>query len=206
MIYIVVSLFALILTFSYRITKEWIYRVPFIAQKLADKYTIYIWGFLALAVAFFVKDEYVYQVPMIDKKIIFIGVVILFINLFVAKYSGYEPVGKYNLVNFVIFYPVFEEIIFRGLILPILNTTFNHYLGEIVFLQITTAIIISAFLFAIAHLQYYELNQSSIRYMVFACMGGVLFGAIADYTQSIVFPILLHVAFNFMAAYSYSKR
>ncbi|GIN72731.1 hypothetical protein J14TS2_32060 [Bacillus sp. J14TS2] len=126
---------------------------------------------------------------------------------FIAKYSGYQPIGRYHVLNFVIFYPIFEEVIFRGLILPLLNKSFQYTLIEIAYLPVSISVIISAVLFSIAHLQYYKLNRLSIRYMFFAFIGGLLFGAITDYTESIILSVLLHIEFNLLAAcYAFKQQ
>lgn len=192
---------AVFLTFSYGMIKGIVTKVTCIPGNTDGKYTIYIWGAMAFAATFFIKDNFVYKLPVVDRTVIYVCLAIFISNMFIAKYSGYKPIGRYNIINFVIFYPIFEEVIFRGYILPILNKSFQYTFIEIAFLPVTISVIISAFLFSIAHLQYYKLNKWSIRYMTFAFIGGILFGAIANYTQSILIPILLHIEFNFLAAY-----
>lgn len=192
----------MVLTFSYAIINGILSNIT----KAVGKYSIYIWGVLAISAAFLVQDNFVYKLPVMDRRVVFVSFAIIFVNIFIAKYSGYKPVGKYNFINFVIFYPIFEEVIFRGLVLPLLNNSFQYVVIEIAYLPVTIAVIISAFLFSIAHLQYYKLDKSSVRYMCFAFVGGILFGAIADYTQSIVIPVLLHIGFNLLSAYYSIKQ
>ncbi|MBP1916814.1 CPBP family intramembrane glutamic endopeptidase [Lederbergia galactosidilytica] len=174
-----------------------------------NKTSIYVWGFMAVAVSFLVKEHFVYNLPALDRQVLLVCLALFIVNMVMAKYSGYKPIGVYNTINFVIFYPLFEEVVFRGLILPILNQSFQYQytLIEIAYLPVTIAVVISAFLFAIAHLQYYKLNRLSIRYMCFAFIGGILFGAIADYTQSIFLSVLLHIEFNFLSAtYAFKQQ
>lgn len=103
-------------------------------------------------------------------------------------------------------YPIFEEVIFRGMIIPILNNSFStHPYFEIAYIPVTLPILISAFLFAVSHLQYYSFNQTSIKFMLFAFLGVIIHGMITDSSLSIVFPILLHVEFNLLSVY-YSKK
>ncbi|WP_069201746.1 CPBP family intramembrane glutamic endopeptidase [Bacillus niameyensis] len=203
---ITIIVLVMVLTFSYAIINGILSKITnAVGNIYVGKYSIYIWGVFALAAAFLVQDNFVYKLPLMDRRVIFVCFAILLFNIFIAKYSGYKPIGRYNLINFVIFFPLFEEIIFRGLVLPILNNSFQHVVIEIAYLPVTIAVIISAFLFSIAHLQYYELDKLSVRYMCFAFVGGILFGAIADYTQSIVIPVLLHIGFNLLSA-CYSIR
>lgn len=70
----------------------------------------------------------------------------------------------------------------------------------------TLPIVLSAFLFAVAHLQYYRLNQTSVKYMLFAFSGGIVFAQITELSQSILFALLLHLQFNFLAYYYSSKK
>ena len=69
-------------------------------------------------------------------------------------------------------YPIFEEVIFRGMIIPILNNAFSIFSNfEIAYIPVTLPILISSFLFAVSHLQYYKFNQTSIKFMLFAFLG-----------------------------------
>ncbi|WP_313894519.1 CPBP family intramembrane glutamic endopeptidase [Psychrobacillus sp.] len=201
MFQIAIIMLAVLLTFSYGMIKGIVTKISIIPGNTDGKYTIYIWGTMVFATTFFIKDKLVYQLPVVDKRMIYVFFTIFIANMFIAKYAGYKPIGRFNIINFVIFYPIVEEVIFRGYILPLLNKSFQYTFIEIAYLPVSISVIISAFLFSIAHLQYYKLNKWSIRYMSFAFIGGILFGAIANYTQSILIPLLLHIEFNFLAAY-----
>ncbi len=157
---------------------------------------------------FFVQDHYIFNLPVHYEKVWPAALIIVIANLWISKYSGYQPEGKFNQINFIVAYPVIEEIIFRGLIIPILNQSLLYTTSfEVLYLPVSVPIVISAVLFAIAHLQYYKLNQSSIRYMLFAFAGGVVFGAVTDLTQSILIAVMLHIQFNMMSVcYSISGR
>lgn len=92
-------------------------------------------------------------------------------------------------------------------LLPLLNKSFQYTLIEIAYLPVSISVIISAILFSITHLQYYKLNRLIIRYMFFAFIGGILFGAITDYTQSIILSVLLHIEFNLLAVcYAFKQQ
>ncbi|WP_236338288.1 CPBP family intramembrane glutamic endopeptidase [Paenibacillus plantiphilus] len=196
---------AVLLTFSYAMLRGIATKATYLlGDRNLDRYIVYIWGGAASIAALFVKDNFVYHLPVVDRAIIFICLAILISNLVITKYSGYQPTGKFHVINFIVFYPIFEEVLFRGLLLPILNRSFQNTIIELAYLPVSLAVIISALLFAISHLQYYKFDKLCIRYMFFAFIGGLMFGAIADYTQSIVFSVLLHIAFNLLSAY-YSK-
>lgn len=156
--------------------------------------------------SYFYEDNYVYRLPIHYESIVVLILVALITNIFISRYSGYNPIGKKNILNFVIMYPIFEEVIFRGMIIPILNNSFSILpYFEIAYIPVTVPIIISSFLFAIAHLQYYSFNQTSVKFMLFAFLGGVVYGMITDSALSIAFSILLHVEFNLLSVY-YSKK
>lgn len=114
-----------------------------------------------------------------------------------SRFSGYNPIGKYNSINFIITYPIIEEIIFRGLILPYLKEFFvSSEIIQVFSMSVTTPVILSAILFAICHLQYYKLSAQSIRFIIIAFLGGILLGAMTELTQSIWFALILHIVFN----------
>ena len=79
--------------------------------------------------------------------------------------------------------PIFEELIFRGLILERLR----HY-GDIF------AIIVSAFLFAIIH--------ASFQAIPFAFVSGIIFGFLAIRTGSLLCPLIIHFTNNILSAVS----
>ena len=122
--------------------------------------------------------------------IFFIALIVIF---FLSKNSGYQPVGTFNCFNFVLVYPIFEEFSFRGLIVPLISRSSN--------IDSCSAIIISAFLFAISHLQYYKLNRQTINFMFYAFIGGLFFANIVIITKSVLLTIILHIAFNLSATY-----
>ncbi|WP_162848413.1 CPBP family intramembrane glutamic endopeptidase [Paenibacillus nanensis] len=73
-------------------------------------------------------------------------------------------------------------------------------------MPITLPVLITAVLFAICHLQYYRLSTQSIRFMIFAFLGGILLGAMAEMTESILFSVILHLVFNISAVYVAKRK
>ena len=207
MSYLIALVLAVLLAFSYKIVDITVGVI--IGRTLYRKIEneiIYIWGTLLTIIIYFYEDNYVFRLPIHYEPIVLLILIAAITIIFISRYSGYKPSGKKNILNFVIMYPIFEEVIFRGMIIPILNNSFPIYpLYEIAYIPVTVQIIISSFLFAVAHLQYYSFNQTSIKFMLFAFFGGIIFGMITDYSLSIVFSIFLHVEFNLLSVY-YSKK
>ncbi|MDQ0208679.1 CPBP family intramembrane glutamic endopeptidase [Alkalicoccobacillus murimartini] len=200
-------LLVILLTFSYKIV-DLTFRM-LIGRALYQKIEhamIYIWGTLITIIAFFYVDNFVFRLPIHYEPIIPLILITAITFMFTSRHSGYHPIGKKNILNFVIMYPIFEEVIFRGMMIPILNNSLPTYsVLELFHTPVTLPILLSAFLFAIAHLQYYSLNRTSVKFMLFAFLGGILLGMIANDSLSIVFALFLHIEFNLLAVY-YSKK
>lgn len=198
---------ALLFTMSYSIAK-WLTLglAKLFKVEHLKKYAVYLWGLAAVIIPFFAVDFYVYTIPTIDQKVLAVSLVLLLANIFFARYSGYRIDGKWNTFNFIVVYPIVEEVIFRGLVLPTTSGLINEMIVEIAYLPVTFAVVITASLFAVAHLQYYKLNKASMIYMFWAFIGGIFLGAVTEYTQSIIFSIILHFAFNLMAVYYYRRN
>ncbi len=205
--YFIALVFAVLLAFSYKIVDITVGIIigKTLYRKIENE-IIYIWGTILTIISYFYEDNYVFRLPIHYESIVVLILIALITNIVISRYSGYNPIGKKNILNFVIMYPVFEEVIFRGMIIPILNNAFPILSNfEIAYIPVTLPILISSFLFAVSHLQYYKFNQTSIKFMLFAFLGGIIHGMITDSTLSIVFPILLHIEFNFLSVY-YAKK
>jgi uncharacterized protein len=196
-------LYIIFTAFSFKITEVILHKI----SKKLDKYIVYIWGILLLFASFVMDDTFVYQLPKNTSSVMMLFIVVLIINCIISRGSGYSPQGLYLKLNFMIAFPIFEEIAFRGIILSRLMkfNYLNIWVNVLGIFSATPAILISAFLFAIAHLQYYRLSKISIRYMTFAILGGIFFGVIASVSESILLTIPLHMAFNCTAVY-YDRR
>ncbi|AIQ45689.1 hypothetical protein R70723_07145 [Paenibacillus sp. FSL R7-0273] len=199
---------AVFIAFSFKIVE----RLTGLFSKRHIRFAVYYWGALLIAASLFIKDNYVYSLPYNFLAVLPLCLIIQLTNGLIARRSGYSPQGRFNTLNFVITYPILEEIAFRGLALPVLarHESFGALsgleLGYGLIPQLSLAVIITAVLFAVSHLQYYRLNAESIRFMVFALSGGLFFGLVAQATESILLTILMHISFNASAAlYSYNK-
>lgn len=189
---------SLLLTFSYKIVEI---SIKIFSSRMV-KYSLYFWAGIILILVPFFKWNYIYSSPSNITKVMPVFLILLFANYIVSRYSGYSPVGRFNTINFIIVFPIIEETVFRGLILPYLNQYLTtSELIEFIYLPVSYPVIISALLFAICHLQYYKLSRQSTRFMVFAFVGGITFGGIANITHSILLTCLIHIEFNFFAFY-----
>ncbi len=207
MSYFIALVLAVLLAFSYKIVDVTVGIIigKTLYRKIENE-IIYIWGTILTIISYFYEDNYVFHLPIHYESIVVLILIALITNIVISRYSGYNPIGKKNILNFVIMYPIFEEVIFRGMIIPILNNAFSIFSNfEIAYIPVTLPILISSFLFAVSHLQYYKFNQTTIKFMLFAFLGGIIYGMITDSTLSIVFPILLHIEFNFLSVY-YAKK
>ncbi|WP_342481929.1 CPBP family intramembrane glutamic endopeptidase [Paenibacillus sp. FSL L8-0340] len=193
------SLFiAILLSFSFRIVQ----RVVGLIYKQHLRFSVYYWGIMVIIASLLIKNTYVYSFPKNLSTVLPLFFIILIVNCLISRSSGYSPAGRFDRFNFVIIYPVLEEIAFRGLAQPVL--TRHHSLGQIhhtPVIELSFAVVITAALFAVSHLQYYKLNSQSIRFMIFAFAGGLFFGLITQMTESIMLTIPLHIAFNGSAAF-----
>ncbi|HDR7261383.1 TPA: CPBP family intramembrane metalloprotease, partial [Bacillus paranthracis] len=188
MSYFIALVFAVLLAFSYKIVDITVGIIigKTLYRKIENE-IIYIWGTILTIISYFYVDNYVFRLPIHYESIVVLILIALITNIVISRYSGYNPIGKKNILNFVIMYPIFEEVIFRGMIIPILNNAFPILSNfEIAYIPVTLPILISSFLFAVSHLQYYKFNQTSIKFMLFAFLGGIIHGMITDSTLSIV--------------------
>ncbi|MGQ8872615.1 lysostaphin resistance A-like protein [Paenibacillus sp. TSA_86.1] len=197
-----------ILSFSYVVVKKTLIKLYSILKiyKFSESKVVYVWGTLVILIYLFYNNKIFWDLPINLKSALLLIVVIFVVNLFISRYSGYKPTGRTNIINFVIVFPIVEEVLFRGLLIPIISENFNYETAfEIAGLPVTTSVILSALLFSLSHLQYYQFNKNTMKYMLFALTGGLVFGLIAYYTNSILVTLLLHVEFNFLA-FLYAKK
>lgn len=195
---------SLLLTFSYKLVDIIIMKT---LLKRIEKYTVLVWSIIIIITLPIFNKEYIFMTPTNYEKAVQILGVLILVQIISARFSGYNPRGKYNITNFIITYPIIEEIIFRGLILPNLKQFFvPTEVMQIFYMPVTIPVIVSAILFAICHLQYYKLSAECIRFMIFAFLGGIILGAMTEMTQSILFALILHIIFNFFSVIFAKRR
>jgi len=170
------------------------------------KYTVLVWAMIIIISVPLFNEEYIFKAPTHYDKALPIFGVLIFVYILSSRFSGYNPRGKYNIANFIITYPVIEEIIFRGIILPNLKQVFvSTEVIQVLYMSITSPVIVSACLFAICHLQYYKLSAQSMKFIMIALLGGILLGAMTELTQSILLALILHIVFNLFSVI-FAKR
>ena len=98
-----------------------------------------------------------------------------------------EAIGKLVLAG-VIYYPVLEEILFRGIIQGWL---LSQPWGRNSFLQITTANAFTSILFVIAHLWY-----QPVSWAIMVFVPSLIYGFFRDRFQNSYPSILLHIYYN----------
>ncbi|OSB09047.1 CPBP family intramembrane glutamic endopeptidase [Paraclostridium bifermentans] len=139
---------------------------------------------------------YRYKIKKIDLKdmmyIILFGITLsivmsILINFLVELFPSYEQVSNkitsqtnsiLNVICMVVLIPIYEEIIFRGVI-------FNHLKENY---KIGTAIVVQALLFGIAH--------GNIVQGIYAFILGIVLALMYMYFNSIYSNIMLHMIFN----------
>lgn len=91
--------------------------------------------------------------------------------------------------------PLFEELLFRGLLQPLFSRTFGVIAG----------ILLTAALFGVAH--GYEYSWAW-QYMFAIFLAGAVFGVARARTNSIIPPVLMHCCYNavFLVAFAVSKH
>lgn len=170
-----------------------------------------IWFLLVFIVSLIFQVSY--QLPhgeaslgLSDYLILFILIIPFMIN------SHYKPhQSMKGFIAFCLIFPMGEELVFRGIIPLILNQHFAS--GSVmvpfpILKEISLTVLISSILFALMHLQYFQfkLSRDTISKMIYAFIFGIVFGNIAEITQSLFYPVLFHIMANIGATYFYVKR
>ncbi|APY10888.1 hypothetical protein BWZ22_06385 [Seonamhaeicola sp. S2-3] len=125
----------------------------------------------------------------IDKSIIILSLILLTYLVLISPIShlfhkNFIP-SKTRLISIVILTPVFEEIIFRGVILK----------GLLVSYKPNKSIIISSILFSLEHLIFTNLIGASLN-MLWALISGLFLGYVYFKTKSVGMVIILHALNN----------
>ena len=179
----------IILTFSYEIFRKII----------GKRYFIYIWSLFIIGIfIFFPGAEALYQY---DQSLsTFLPVLLgLPIAALIAKNSGYNiRISKKSIFNFAILYPVTEELLFRGITFSLAASISEINIGAF-----SLAVIVSAAVFGITHLQYHDFKFTDLAQLqiLIAFIGGLFMGDLMDNTGFILYPILIHITFNSAAAF-----
>lgn len=189
----------LLLTFSFRFIET-------LLRGNHKKYTIYFWGIFVLILSLVIKDNYVFQLPENFTAVMTPFFILLVFSVFFAGSSVLRPQSTYDRIAFVIAYPLFEEMAFRGILLanldqyPLLTAGMQVPL----FTNINLAIVISAVVFAL-HLQFYKACWRYPGMILSTFIYGLLLGLFTEATQSFLLPLLLHLIANAASVFSLGK-
>jgi membrane protease YdiL (CAAX protease family) len=165
-------------------------------NRFIREYYNYIWAVLVLIIALIYPNSLLRKGSLdflYDRKIISQILKIAVGASILGCFSGYKSISKKYNFNFCIICPVFEEILFRGVIFIIL---INSKLLNNEFQMAIFSMVFSAFLFGIMHFQHWGFKRSSFRYVVLAFIGGYFFSYLVLRTQSILPTVFLHMLFN----------
>ena len=173
-----------ILSFLYSITR-------FFCIKLrVQKYHVYFWAFIVLYISLLYQSSYIWNNSF---AFFHFGLLKDFLLIAVcavgfARFSGYRMNDKKQIIDFIAIFPIFEELLFRGTILPILL--------QIDFVTVNLAVTICSVLFGIMHIQYFGFSRSTTKKVMIAAIGGYFFSKITYTTGSIIPSIVFHMIFN----------
>ncbi len=197
MAFAVASLECLLLTFSYGIVRT----LTRVLGKPAARYSLYVWGAIIVLLSLVAPDSVTFQLPRHLAEVRGYFVSVLIGALVVSRYSGYRATSRSAHANFALTYPIVEEIVFRGLVLGVIRAVLPESSLVQFGVPIPDAVLISAGLFAIAHIQYYGVSRTAVNFMGFAFIGGLCFGMLTLATHSILLGLIIHVGFNTSAVY-----
>ncbi len=115
-------------------------------------------------------------------------VVCIILSLILNHKISFNPPLSIKLLAIQLFMVAIpEEIFFRGIILEILREKIKTGIGKL-----SIANIITAFLFALAHLFYHPPLWALATFFP-----GLIFGYFKERTDSLIYPIILHFFYNF---------
>lgn len=197
MIFLITLTICIALSFLYALMYKGI--AQFTKSAFIKKNYNYLWAIIVLIIALVYPNSLLRDTSLkflTNREIIDELLTITFFAVILGYFSGYKTVGKKYDFDFCFIFPLFEEILFRGVILIILANS-----GSI---NESLACLISSILFGVMHFQYFGLKKSSIRFVVIAFVGGYYFSMLALMTNSILPSLFLHITFN-MSAIVFSK-
>ena len=208
---IVYIVFVLLLTFSYSAflkliilisgsnekVKNWIKRYGFLPWM--SIITMLYLGIVGVGLPTFI--------PNITDWIVLFVLIVPF--MFHANYRPHK--SKTGIFAFCLAFPLVEELIFRGLLLVLLQEIIGESIIMVPFpllKEVDLRVILTAVLFAVMHLQYFswKVNKDTIAKMVYAFVFGIVFGNLVVMSESVLYAVLFHVTANSGATYLYLKR
>jgi len=187
MINIVICIF---LSFLYCLTQH---LIKCFKIKVLTENHVYIWSFIVIMLSLIYSDSLIRNASfnVLNYHVLKDIALPVVASVIIARFSGYISGNrKYN-INFIIVFPIIEEILFRGIILQLLLHV--SFLGE------TASCVFCGVLFGIMHFQYFGFNKEAAKKVIIAFLGGYYFSIIAVSYGSIIPVIILHIVFNLSA-------
>lgn len=153
----------------------------------------YLWGLILLIVYLIIKPyDYIVKKPINNEVGIVFIVIYLVVAFFVCKagLDFYYPKksNKLKCFHYGVIQPIFEEIAFRGLILPMTIQLLGNNFSIVIW--------INGIIFMVFHWNYWSLNKKNINlFLNFLCVG-LSFAYLSFKTQSILYSIIGHIIIN----------
>lgn len=130
------------------------------------------------------------------KNIFLMALLISFANMFLTMilspyFLEYKEVSnmisnqlkaKFGILTLIVLVPIFEEILFRGIIFNTLKKEF----------KLIPSILISSLIFSIAH--------ANMLQAIYTFILGILLASVYNKTNSIKAPIIIHLMYNFLGS------
>ena len=188
-----IYLIAIVVTFfSYGILEK-VFRRFFpklIPHQLWSSVLYYAWGLVLLIIYFTaVPYDLILKMPINNKTGIYsvLGALMILRFLYINNVDCYYPTKdkKLKCFHYGIVLPIFEEVAFRGLILPMTI----YLIGD----HAIIIIALNAVLFMLFHLNYWSFKKAYLMKYVNFLLTGVVFIYITILTNSIIYAILIHI-------------
>lgn len=168
--------------------------VSFIRNKrLWETQGYYMWGLVLMLSYYIVPSQQLFIKSPINNfgAIIFTIVYIAYlVVIFFYNKESYYPKQKKTMksVHYCIIQPIFEEIAFRGIILPLTDI--------LLCINSINIIILNAILFTLFHINYWSISSKNLKRFNQFYFYGLIFGGIALYTKSIFYSLIWHIMLN----------
>ncbi|WBW98236.1 CPBP family intramembrane glutamic endopeptidase [Oceanirhabdus sp. W0125-5] len=188
-------LLIIVILFSYKILEKYFERFfpRIIKSQLWDSKGYYSWGLVLLIVYLIIRPkDYLFKLPINNKE----GLIVVFcfalftLFLCIQNPNSYYPrkSNKLRCVHFGVVQPIFEEVAFRGLILPmtifLIGDNFNM-------IMLTNGI-----MFMLFHINYWSFEKRHFNLFFNFFFMGLFFTYVALITQSIFYSTICHIIGN----------
>lgn len=184
-----------IILFSYKALEKF-FKKKFpmlIKYQLWDSVFYYFWGLILLVVYLIVKPiDYIIKYPVNNefgiRCILYIAISTVFVCIY--NENAYYPPrnGKLRCFHYGVVQPIFEEVAFRGLILPITVYLLGNHANII--------ILLNGVIFMLFHLNYWSIEKKTLLMFFGFLIFGLYFTYLTLVTQSIIYSILCHIIVN----------